>query len=40
MTSPEVMYKAMEIVFSQARDELKSLLIVLIGGFNRMNENG
>jgi len=38
LTSPEVMYKAMEIVFSQARDELKSLLIVLIGGFNRMDE--
>jgi len=37
LTSPEVMYSAMEQVFSDKKD-IKSLLVVLIGGFNRMDE--
>ena len=36
LTSPEVMYKAMEAVL--ADPQVKSLLVVLIGGFNRMDE--
>ena len=36
LTSPEVMYKAMETVL--ADPNVKSLLVVLIGGFNRMDE--
>ncbi|MEA4877651.1 ATP-grasp domain-containing protein [Aminobacterium sp. MB27-C1] len=38
ITSPEVMYKAMETVFTRSETEIKSLLVVLIGGFNRMDE--
>ena len=37
LTSPEVMYSAMDQVFSDKKD-IKSLLVVLIGGFNRMDE--
>ena len=37
LTSPEVMYSAMDQVFSDRKD-IKSLLVVLIGGFNRMDE--
>lgn len=37
LTSPEVMYSAMEQVFSD-KPHIKSLLVVLIGGFNRMDE--
>jgi succinyl-CoA synthetase beta subunit len=37
LTSPEVMYDAMKAVFTDKPD-IKSLLIVLIGGFNRMDE--
>ena len=37
LTSPEVMYSAMERVFSD-KPRIKSLLVVLIGGFNRMDE--
>ncbi|MGI6129833.1 MAG: succinate--CoA ligase subunit beta [bacterium] len=36
LTSPEVMYKAMETVLQDPK--VKSLLVVLIGGFNRMDE--
>lgn len=36
ITDPEVIYKAMEIVL--AKPGIKSLLVVLIGGFNRMDE--
>ncbi|KAF0194538.1 MAG: succinyl-CoA synthetase beta subunit [Bacillota bacterium] len=36
LTSPEVMYKAMEIVMANL--DIKSLLVVLIGGFNRMDD--
>ncbi len=36
LTSPEIMYKAMETVLSDPN--VKSLLVVLIGGFNRMDE--
>lgn len=36
LTSPEVMYSAMEMVLQDPR--VKSLLVVLIGGFNRMDE--
>jgi succinyl-CoA synthetase beta subunit len=36
LTSPEVMYKAMETVLADPK--VKSLLVVLIGGFNRMDE--
>ncbi len=36
LTSPEVMYKAMETVLTDPN--VKSLLVVLIGGFNRMDE--
>ena len=36
LTSPEVMYKAMETVM--ANPDIKSLLVVLIGGFNRMDD--
>ena len=36
LTSPEVMYDAMSAVLSD--DKVKSLLVVLIGGFNRMDE--
>lgn len=38
LTSPDVMYQAMETVFNKATKELKSLLVILIGGFNRMDE--
>ena len=38
LTSPDVMYQAMETVFNRATKELKSLLVILIGGFNRMDE--
>jgi len=37
LTSPEVMYSAMDQVFSDKKD-IRSLLVVLIGGFNRMDE--
>jgi len=37
LTSPQVMYDAMKAVFTDKPD-IKSLLIVLIGGFNRMDE--
>ena len=37
LTSPEVMYDAMKEVFS-GKPGIKSLLVVLIGGFNRMDE--
>lgn len=37
LTSPEVMYSAMDRVFRDKAD-IKSLLVVLIGGFNRMDE--
>ena len=37
LTSPEVMYSAMDQVFSDKKD-IQSLLVVLIGGFNRMDE--
>lgn len=37
LTSPEVMYSAMDQVFTKAPG-IKSLLVVLIGGFNRMDE--
>lgn len=37
MTNPDVMYEAIETVFKKKPD-IKSLLIVLIGGFNRMDE--
>lgn len=37
LTSPEVMYSAMDQVFTRA-PHIKSLLVVLIGGFNRMDE--
>lgn len=37
LTSPEVMYDAMKQVFADKPD-IKSLLVVLIGGFNRMDE--
>jgi succinyl-CoA synthetase beta subunit len=37
LPSPEVMYSAMDQVFSDKKD-IKSLLVVLIGGFNRMDE--
>jgi succinyl-CoA synthetase beta subunit len=37
LTSPEVIYAAMERV-TAAKKPLRSLLIVLIGGFNRMDE--
>ena len=37
LTSPEVMYSAMDQVFSDKKN-IKSLLVVLIGGFNRMDE--
>ena len=37
LTSPEVMYSAMDRVFSD-KPHIKSLLVVLIGGFNRMDE--
>lgn len=36
MTSEEVMYRAMELTLD-GHDEIKGLLIVLIGGFNRMD---
>lgn len=36
LTSPEIMYKAMETVLANLK--IKSLLVVLIGGFNRMDE--
>lgn len=36
LTSPEIMYSALERVLEDAK--VKSLLIVLIGGFNRMDE--
>ncbi len=36
LTSPEVMYSALEQVLEDKR--IKSLLVVLIGGFNRMDE--
>ena len=36
LTSPEVMYSAMEKVFQDSK--VRSLLVVLIGGFNRMDE--
>jgi succinyl-CoA synthetase beta subunit len=36
LTSPQVMYDAMSAVLSD--DKVKSLLVVLIGGFNRMDE--
>lgn len=36
-TSPEVMYKAMELTCDNCSD-LKSICIVLIGGFNRMDD--
>lgn len=36
LTSPEVMYSAMEMVLQDPK--VKSLLVVLIGGFNRMDE--
>jgi succinyl-CoA synthetase beta subunit len=36
LTSPEVMYSAMEKVLKDPK--VKSLLVVLIGGFNRMDE--
>ncbi len=36
LTSPEVMYKAMETVLADSK--VKSLLVILIGGFNRMDE--
>jgi len=36
ITNPEVIYKAIEVVL--AKPGIKSLLIVLIGGFNRMDE--
>jgi succinyl-CoA synthetase beta subunit len=32
LTSPDVMYQAMETVFNRATKELKSLLVILIGG--------
>ena len=38
LTSPDVMYQAMETVLNRAKKELKSLLVILIGGFNRMDE--
>ena len=37
LTSPEVMYSAMDRVFKDKPD-IKSLLVILIGGFNRMDE--
>ena len=36
LTSPEIMYSALERVLEDPK--VKSLLIVLIGGFNRMDE--
>lgn len=36
MTSPEVMYRALELTF-QNNPDVKALIIVLIGGFNRMD---
>ena len=36
MTSEDVMYRAMELTL-EGHDEIKGLLIVLIGGFNRMD---
>lgn len=36
ITNPEVIYKAMEVVL--AKPGIESLLVVLIGGFNRMDE--
>ena len=39
LTSPEVMYDAMKEVFS-GKPGIKSLLVVLIGGFNRMDDGG
>lgn len=36
MTSEEVMYRAMELTLS-GHDEIRALIIVLIGGFNRMD---
>jgi succinyl-CoA synthetase beta subunit len=36
LTSPEIIYKAMEVVLADPK--VNSLLVVLIGGFNRMDE--
>jgi succinyl-CoA synthetase beta subunit len=36
LTSPQVMYDAMKVVLADTK--VKSLLVVLIGGFNRMDE--
>jgi succinyl-CoA synthetase beta subunit len=38
LTSPDVMYQAMETVFNRATKELKRMMVILIGGFNRMDE--